>query len=101
MLCRDGFGSVDTNHRPSFRGSGHCQAPPLTPRHPAAAGMLADKGLHAGPLSGVCMKTSGDKPPTTRNPWHDILVIGGSSGALDPMIRLVSALPEGYRGSLF
>ena len=47
------------------------------------------------------MKTSGDKPPTTRNPWHDILVIGGSSGALDPMIRLVSALPEGYRGSLF
>lgn len=47
------------------------------------------------------MKTSGDKPPTTRNPSHDIVVIGGSSGALDPMIQLVSALPEGYRGSLF
>jgi two-component system chemotaxis response regulator CheB len=47
------------------------------------------------------MKKSGEKPPTTQNPSRDVLVIGGSSGALDPMIQLVSALPEGYRGSLF
>jgi hypothetical protein len=47
------------------------------------------------------MKSSGDKPPTARSFSRDIVVIGGSSGALDPMIQLVSALPEGYRGSLF
>lgn len=32
---------------------------------------------------------------------HDIVAIGGSAGALDPLREIVRALPEKYRGSIF
>lgn len=47
------------------------------------------------------MKSSGGPVPATASILHDIVVIGGSAGALDPMLRLVAGLPADYRGSLF
>ena len=47
------------------------------------------------------MKPSGGVAPAAENSFHDIVVIGGSAGALDAMISLVERLPEDYRGSLF
>ncbi|HEY1799046.1 MAG TPA: chemotaxis protein CheB [Stellaceae bacterium] len=35
------------------------------------------------------------------SPVHDIVVIGGSAGALDAMLDLMRGLPADYRGSLF
>ncbi|HWB51579.1 MAG TPA: chemotaxis protein CheB [Stellaceae bacterium] len=46
------------------------------------------------------MTAIGNKPPRP-TAARDILVIGGSTGALDPMIQLASALPENYPGFLF
>jgi two-component system, chemotaxis family, protein-glutamate methylesterase/glutaminase len=47
------------------------------------------------------MKPSGGFAASAGNGLHDIVVIGGSAGALDAMVHLVERLPEDYRGSLF
>jgi two-component system, chemotaxis family, protein-glutamate methylesterase/glutaminase len=47
------------------------------------------------------MKSSEGLSATVRSWFHDIVVIGGSAGALDAMLSLVERLPEDYRGSLF
>lgn len=46
------------------------------------------------------MKSSGGhgSGPAT---YHDIVVIGGSADALNPMVSLVRGIPENYQGSLF
>jgi len=46
------------------------------------------------------MKTGGDDWPPTK-PSRDIVVIGGSAGALDAMVRIAAGLPGNYAGSLF
>jgi two-component system, chemotaxis family, protein-glutamate methylesterase/glutaminase len=47
------------------------------------------------------MKSSAGLAATEGHKFHDIVVIGGSAGALDAMVRLVERLPEDYRGALF
>lgn len=47
------------------------------------------------------MKSGGGVASTGKTAFHDIVVVGGSAGALDPMINLVEGLPEDYGGSLF
>lgn len=47
------------------------------------------------------MKSSGDRAPRAGNAFHDIVVIGGSAGALDAMVSLAERLPQDCQGSLF
>ena len=47
------------------------------------------------------MKSSGDQGSTAGHASRNIVVIGGSAGALDAMTALVERLPADYRGSLF
>lgn len=47
------------------------------------------------------MKSSGGDAPKVKIVFRDIVVIGGSAGALEAMITLVERLPENYQGSLF
>lgn len=47
------------------------------------------------------MKSSGSAGSTAGTASRDIIVIGGSAGALDAMISLVERLPDDFPGSLF
>ncbi|HEV2098304.1 MAG TPA: chemotaxis protein CheB [Stellaceae bacterium] len=47
------------------------------------------------------MRSSGGYASRVDHVFRDIVVIGGSAGALDAMISLVEGLPEDYQGSLF
>jgi two-component system, chemotaxis family, protein-glutamate methylesterase/glutaminase len=47
------------------------------------------------------MKSNGDFSATAQNLFHDMVVIGGSAGALDAMLSLAGRLPADYHGSLF
>ena len=47
------------------------------------------------------MRTSNQATPALPQVSRDVVVIGGSAGALNAMVEICNGLPKGYRGSLF